>query len=162
MEFSVLVALILSAGALVFLAIGGVFLLSARRRPSSPPVSGPAPDAAWNAEVLGAGVVGRLGGTLASSFGVLRLDRGVLSFVADGDTTASWSYPCAQLSAVKADITALDGADVRLRGPMGELRCNVSAERINRLTRNPFKDLRERGYADQFLMALAAHGTRIG
>ena len=64
-----------------------------------------------------------------------------------------------ELWATKDSVVALNGADLTLRGPMGDLRCNVSTERINRMTRNPFKDLRERGYADQFLLALRAQGA---
>jgi hypothetical protein len=162
MGISVVVSLIIGLGVLVFVMIGVVFAYSARARPSQPGRSGPAPTGVWNAEVLGSGLIGRLGGTLGSTFGELRLDRGVLSFHPDGQSAASWSYPCAELWAAKGDLVALDGADVTLRGPMGDIRCNVSTERINRATRNPFKDLRERGYADQFLLALSEQGARIG
>jgi hypothetical protein len=172
MEISVVVSLIMGLGLLVFAVIGVVFLSSARARPSQPGWRGPVPSSApppasaptgiWNAEVLGSGLLGRLGGTLGSTFGELRLDDGVLSFVPDGQTTASWSYPCVDLYATKRSAVALNGADLTLRGPMGDLRCNVSTERINRMTRNPFKDLRERGYADQFMLALRAHGARLG
>ena len=167
MEISIVVSLIMGLGLVVFVVIGVVFALSARARPAQPgwrgPVpSDPGPAGIWHAEVLGTGLLGRLGGTLGSTFGVLRLDGGMLSFVPDGQTSAAWSYPCAELWATKESAVALNGADLTLHGPMGVLRCNVSTERINRLTRNPFKDVRERGYADQFLLALRAHGTRVG
>ena len=167
MDLSIVVALIIALGLLVFAGIGMIFALSARARPTQPgwrgPVpSDPGPAGIWHAEVLGTGLLGRLGGTLGSTFGALRLDEGVLSFVPDGQTTAAWSYPCAELWATKDSVVALNGADLTLRGPMGALRCNVSTERINRITRNPFKDLRERGYADQFLLALRGHGARVG
>jgi len=173
MEISVVVSLVMGLGLLVFVVIGVVFVRSARARPSQPGWRGPAPAprpastsapsiGVWNAEVLGSGLLGRLGGTLGSTFGELRLAQGVLSFVPDGQTAASWSSPCAEMWATKRDVAALNGADLLLRGPMGELRCNVSTERINRMTRNPFKDLRERGYADQFMFAVQAQGARIG
>ncbi len=166
MVVSIVVALIIAGALLVFALIGMIFRLSARARPSQPGWRGPAPsgepDGIWHAEVLGSGLLGRLGGTLGSTFGELRLDQGMLSFVPDGQTAAAWSHPCLELLATKDSVVALNGADVTLRGPMGVLRCNVSTERINRMTRNPFKDLRERGYADQFLLALRAHGSQIG
>lgn len=172
MELSVVVALVFALGLLVFAVIGMVFGLSARARPtqpgwrgpdpSDPSPAAPGPAGIWHAEILGSGLLGRLGGTLGSTFGELRLDSGVLSFIPDGHTTAAWSYPCAELWATKDSVVALNGADLTLRGPLGVLRCNVSTEHINRMTRNPFKDLRERGYADQFLLALHAHGARVG
>ena len=167
MDLSLVVALIFALGLLVFAVIGVTFFLSARGRPTQPgwrgPVpSDPGPAGIWHAEVLGTGLLGRLGGTLGSTFGELRLDQGVLSFFPGGQNTAAWSYPCTDLWATKASVVALNGADLMLRGPMGDLRCNVSTERINRATRNPFKDLRERGYADQFLLALRGQGARVG
>jgi hypothetical protein len=49
---------------------------------------------------------------------------------------------------------------VRITGPMGDLRCNVSVERINRVSRNDIKDMRERRYAEEFAGLLVAHGAR--
>ena len=96
---SIVVALIIALGLLVFAVIGVTFFLSARGRPTQPGWRGPVPSirepaGIWHAEVLGSGLLGRLGGTLGSTFGELRLDQGVLSFVPDGQTTAAWSHPC--------------------------------------------------------------------
>ncbi|MCW2833771.1 MAG: hypothetical protein JWN68_1724 [Nocardioides sp.] len=61
---------------------------------------------------------------------------------------------------------SFNGADVSLSWPSGPetwqtAAVNVSRERINRIMENDFKDLRERGYADEFVACLAAHGARV-
>ncbi|WP_104107662.1 hypothetical protein [Nocardioides sp. 616] len=55
----------------------------------------------------------------------------------------------------------LDGGDVRLRGPMGEVRCAVSTEHLNRFSSNTAKDFREWEYASQLVGLLHAHGAGV-
>lgn len=158
---------------LVLLLVVGILLVAFKPRPQRPGWVGRAqPDAAtgaghpagaptyagtWNAEVLGdAGF-----GVAARAYGIFHLEDGVLSFVRDGTATPVWSVPCHQLAARRRGFFELDGADVRLVGPMGELRCSVSTEHINRFSANTMKDLRERGYADEFVRLLWAHGAGI-
>ena len=43
---------------------------------------------------------------------------------------------------------------------MGEICCNVSVERINRMSRNSFKTIREIRHAQHFAAALRANGAR--
>ena len=114
----------------------------------------------WNAQILGGGFIGAMGGTLNSTFGTFHLDRGALSFVPDGATAPSWSTPCSQLGVRFSGVFA--PAAVTLRGPMGEVRCKVSVEHINRVTRNSFKSMREGRHAQAFVSALAANGARPG
>jgi hypothetical protein len=57
------------------------------------------------------------------------------------------------------------GADVSITWPTGSGRWHsasvyVSRERINRIIRNDFEDLRVRAYAHEFVACLAAHGAR--
>ena len=164
---------ILLAVPLLLLLIVGIILVVGRSRPqpgrgihpvgpghtsgSPPGIAGAA--GTWNGEILGSGVLGALGGTLGSTFGTFRVSAGTLVF--DAPDAASWQLPCGQITVRKRSLFALDGADVGLQTPRGELRCNVSRERINRMSRNDLKDMRERGYADEFVQVLAANGARV-
>ena len=166
-----MVSLVLTIAPLVLIAaIVMIVILAARSRPVQPgPIqatSAPTPGGAptrggvWNAEVLGSGPLGALGGTLAATFGVFRIEGGTLSFVPEGSQVPAWQAPCAEIRVRRRSLMALDGADLELEGPMGTLRCTVSTEHINRLTRNSFKDFRERGYATGFAAELQANGAR--
>lgn len=154
---------------MVGLVIGLVVLAVTRSRaPAPPPVVAPGPDGAWvpvpstwNVEVHGDSVIGRMGGSLASTYGVLVLDRGRLTFTVDGASAPAWSVACRDVVVRRSDAGPFAISAVRLAGPMGELRCNVSRERINRMTRNSFKSFREAGYAGQFVAAAQAHGARL-
>ena len=159
---SLLFVVIPAAVAVGFALIIGIILFAGRRRPEQPgwvptPTGG---SGTWNAEVLGDGALGALGGTMASTFGTFRLEAGVLSFIPDQAVVPMWQVPCRELGVVRRGALSLDGADVRLTGPMGDLRCNVSVERINRVSRNDIKDMRERRYAEEFAGLLVAHGAR--
>lgn len=112
----------------------------------------------WNAQILGGGVIGAMGGTLNSTFGTFYLDNGLLAFVPDGASAAIWSAPCPQITVTHSGIFSV--ATVRLQGPMGEICCNVSVERINRMSRNSFKTIRESRHAQHFAAALRANGAR--
>ncbi len=150
------------AAAVGFALILGIILVAGRRRPERPgwQVTAAGASGTWNAEVLGEGAIGSLGGTLASTFGTFRLEAGVLSFTPDEAVVPAWQVPCTQLGVARRGALSLDGADLRLAGPMGDLRCNVSVERINRVSRNDIKGMRERRYAAQLVDLLLAHGAR--
>lgn len=151
-----------AAVGLGFALIIGIILLVGRRRPEREGwVPTPAGGAGtWNGEVLGDGALGALGGTMASTFGLFRLEAGVLAFVPDGAQVPAWQVPCHQLAVARRGILNIDGADLRIAGPMGDLRCNVSEERINRVSRNDMKDMRERRCAEELVDLLVAHGAR--
>jgi hypothetical protein len=112
----------------------------------------------WNAEILGDGVIGALGGTVSSQFGTVHVENSSMTFTPEGG--ASWSLPCSNLLIGKRGFLAIDGSDVIIESPRGPLRMNVSREHINRVMENDFKDFRERGYADEFLWVLQANGAR--
>ncbi|WP_110181930.1 hypothetical protein [Nocardioides solisilvae] len=149
--------------------VAGILALAFRRRqerpgwvapagPAGPPGqgSGHAPyTGEWNAEVLGDGLLGVRGRT----HGVIRLQQGVLTFVPDSSPAPAWSVPCHQLAARR--LSFLDPAGLRLVGPMGDLRCNVSTERINRFSQNTAKTLREKRYAEGLVRLLHAHGAGL-
>ncbi|GAA1923712.1 hypothetical protein [Nocardioides hwasunensis] len=149
------------AAGLVIALVVVVLVVAAVRKPVQPGWL-PAPTGGvgvWNAEVLGDGVVGRMGGTMTSTFGLFHLEGATLSFTPSGTTVPAWRVECRQLVVAHRAMLSLDGADVRLTGPMGDLRCNVSVERLNRVTRNNFKDLRQRRYSRDFVALLVAHGA---
>lgn len=141
---------------LMLVIVGVIVLLvvfRGRSKPSSVPAGGPS---GWFAEVIGVGA-GALGG---STYGTMTISDGQLNYFPDGDGEP-WSVPAASLRARKRNFFDLAGADVELHGPMGEVRCNVSREHINRFITNDLKDLRQRGYTDEFLAALAANGATL-
>lgn len=165
---------LMTAWLAVAILIGGILLVAFKRRPERPgwtaapgqvatapagaPGAGqPAPRVGvWNAEVLGNGGFGLLG----RSYGTLRLEAGVLSYVPDSSTVPAWSVPCHELAARRGSLFELNAA-VRLVGPMGQVRCNVSTEHINRFSANTAKDLRQRTCARQFVHLLHAHGAGV-
>ena len=162
MDVAVLFVVIPAAVTLLFVLIVAIIVVASRRRPEQQGWA-PAPTGGagvWNGEVLGDGGWGALGATMASTFGTLRLEAGVLSFTPVDAPAPAWWAHCRDLSVGRRGFLELDGADVRIVGPMGDLRCNVSLERINRVSRNTMKDLRERQYAEQFVGLLLSHGAR--
>lgn len=151
------------AVAVGFALIVGLVLVVGRRRPQQHTGWVATADGGvrtWNGEVLGDGFIGALGGSLASTFGTFRLERGVLAFRPDDASLPGWSAECRHLAVARRGMVELDGADVLVRGPMGEVRCNVSDERINRASRNTLKTMRQRGYAQEFVDILVGHGAR--
>lgn len=120
----------------------------------------------WNGEILGQGGLGAIGSTLSSTFGIFEVREGLMTFTPEGVAAPDWTTPCQSLVVTKKGFLAFDGADVSLSWPTGPdlwrtASCNISRERINRVMRNDFKDLRERGYADEFIGCLAANGARV-
>ncbi|MDN4172501.1 hypothetical protein QWY28_06065 [Nocardioides sp. SOB77] len=169
---TVTVLLLLAVPAVLFglLLAGLLVLVLTRSRPApAPPVVAPAPGggfapvpSTWNVQVLGPGVIGRMGGTLGSTFGTLALADGTVAFTPDGATAPAWVVPCAQVWVRRQGVGPFAVAALRLHGPMGEVSCNVSREHINRISANSLKDFREAGYAGQFVASAQAHGVRLG
>ena len=124
------------------------------------------PTGRWNGEILGNGVLGLVGGTAGSAFGVFEVRDGTMTFTPDGAAAPDWTTPCRALVVAKRGFMSINGADLSLTWPTGpqtwhSASVNVSRERINRVMENDFKDLRERGYADELVASLAAHGARV-
>jgi hypothetical protein len=164
----------------IFFVILFVMLASHRRveqpgialsTPAPGPYGGYAPVAGsaagqWNGEILGTGAMGAIGGTLGSTFGVFEVRGGHMVFTPDDAAAPTWTTPCNVLTVAKRGLLALNGADVSISWPTGPgvwhtASCNVSREKINRFMENDFKDMRERGYADEFIACLAANGARV-
>lgn len=125
-----------------------------------------APAGRWNGEILGTGALGAIGSTLSSTFGVFEVRNGVMTFTPDGAAAPDWTSRCPALVVAKKGFMSFDSADVSISWQSGPgvwqtAACNVSRERINRLMDNDFKDLRERGYASEFIASLAANGARV-
>lgn len=143
-----------------------VVVLSRARRAAPVVAQGPdgwvALPSTWNVQVLDSSVLGRMGGTLGSTFGTLALADGRLAYTPDGATVPQWDVACAEVRVRRQGVGPFAVAALRLHGPMGEVACNVSREHINRYTRNSMKDFREAGYATQFVAAAQAHGVRVG
>lgn len=127
----------------------------------APPPRPGAVDGTWNAMIAGGGVFGAMGGTINATFGRLDLAGGLLSFTRDGADTPDWSTPCTQLRVRQLGLLVAKG-DIELTGPMGTVRCTVSREHVNRFTQNGFKDLREQGYAREFVHAVLSNGAVHG
>ncbi|MDF1704242.1 MAG: hypothetical protein P1U38_05660 [Aeromicrobium sp.] len=175
----VVVLVALGASALMVLLVT-VFTLSATRRtrpdlgPRPPVGPGPAPDGSvappprpgavdgtWDAMIPGGGFLGAMGGSLNATFGRIDLVGGRLAFTRDGADAPDWQVPCTHLRIRQLSALAPKG-DVELNGPMGPVRCTVSRERVNRFTQNGFKDLREQGYAREFVQAVLTNGAVHG
>ena len=107
----------------------------------------------WNALIHR----GALGGTLGAAIGRFDVDGGYLRFIREGTETPEWFLPCAHVS-VHAGSGFLS-PPVTIHTPTGPLRCTVSREHINRLSRNTAKEFRERRYALEFAQALVANGA---
>jgi len=150
-------------GLVLFLTLRGSS--SHRQQGWLPPVSPmahPAGSGTWNAEILGSGALGALGGTLGSNFGTMHVADGLLTFRPEDASTHPWSLPCQQVLVSKRGLISLNGADVQLQWTQGTLRCNVSTEKINRLVDNDYKQLRQRGHADGFIAALSRRAAAPG
>lgn len=169
-----------AATAVLVAVLAVVFTLSATRRtrpelgPRPPAGVAPGPagaalppprpgavDGSWNAMVAGGGIFGAMGGTINATFGRLDLARGLLTFTRDGASAPDWSVACTQLRVRQLGLLVAKG-DVELNGPMGTVRCTVSREHVNRFTQNGFKDLREQGYAREFVHAVLSNGAVHG
>ncbi|MEG9227125.1 hypothetical protein [Aeromicrobium sp. Sec7.5] len=135
-------------------------LPSTEGAPAPPPRPG-AVDGTWNAMIAGGGLFGAMGGTVNATFGRMDVVSGVLSFTRDGATGPDWSTPCTLLRVRQLGALVAKG-DVELNGPMGQVRCTVSREHVNRFTQNGFKDMREQGYAREFVHAALSHGAVYG
>lgn len=109
----------------------------------------------WNAMIHAESVFGAMGGTLGAQQGRFELSAGALSFLPDGAEQPAWTVPCTSLGVARGFTRP-----VRLEGPMGTIHCTVSTEHINVLTQNPLKDVREQGYATEFVTALQSAGAR--
>lgn len=168
---------LLFGGLLIFFVVLFVFLARSRKvehpgaegwgqASASAPWGHAEPTGRWNGEILGNGALGAIGGTAGSTFGVFEVRDGTMTFTPDGAAAPDWTTPCTALVVAKRGFMSFNGADVSITWPTGPQRwhsasVNVSRERINRVMENDFKDLRERGYADEFVACLAAHGARV-
>lgn len=167
---------VVTAGLVAVLAV--VFTLAMTRRarpglgprppaptvaPSVPPPPGGVPvvEGTWNAMIAGGGLIGAMGGTLNATFGRIDLVDGTVSFTRTGREVPEWRVPCRQVRIRQLDLLAPKG-DIELNGPMGQVRCTVSREHVNRATTNGFKTLREQGYAREFVHAVLTHGAVHG
>lgn len=147
---------------LVFAAIVAIILFAGRARPvpglgPHAPAHQEPPTGDWNAQLLPMGGFAGFG----STYGTVRIGLGTVTFTPDGATAPAWSVPCQQVAVRKHGLLSLDGADLELAGPMGRVRLVVSRERINRLSANDLKAMRERGYADEFIWTLQANGAGV-
>lgn len=151
---------------LLFGLIIGIIVIAGRPRlqeglgPRASATGGYAPDGAWNALIFGDGPIGAMGGTLNARGGRFHLQQGILSFVPDGQTAPEWSVPCTDI--VARAHTAFSIAGVLLWLPGAQLRCDVSQEHINRVSRNSIKSMRQGRYYREFVAALVANGAREG
>ncbi len=148
----------------VVVAVIAIILVAGKPRPRpglgprTEPVAGAPTGGRWNMQVLSSGAIGSLGGALGSTTGEAVVDQGWLHFLVPGSGAPQWRYPCAQLT-VRAH-SAWSTAGVVLWTPDGEVRCNVSREHINLVSRNTIKTLREPRYYREFADVLAANGAR--
>ncbi|MBC9734106.1 hypothetical protein [Nocardioides marmotae] len=167
MEIFVLVMMLVPALMGLIIAVVLVLLLTRSRAAAPPPLfvpgpRGPEPAAStWNVQVLGSSLIGQLGGSLDSTFGTLTLRAGRIAFTPDDAVVPAWDVACPEVWVRRQGVGPFAVAALVLHGPMGEVRCNVSRERINRFSANSLKDFREVGYATQFVAAAQAHGARV-
>lgn len=158
-------------GALPLVAVGLVLLLWLRtrrpRRPASvgravaaagydPAAPPPQPVGRWNAQVARSGTFTAPG----SGLGHVRLENGWLGFHENGTEAPTWLEPVTSLRAGKNSMLARN--EVWLESArLGRLDLTVSHEGINQWMTNDLKDLRERGYADEFLWLLHHAGAQV-
>lgn len=149
------IALAVAVGAPLFiLGVLAIIVLAGRARPQ--PGLGPtsATSGEWNVQIPRSVI----GGSLTAVSGRFRVDRGRLSFVPSGATVPQWQIPCAEIAARANTAFATAGVDLWL--PSGHLRCTVSREHINVLSRNTIKSMREPTYYREFVDVLVASGAR--
>lgn len=120
--------------------------------PGSPAATG---NGQWNAHVRRDGHLDPLAG-----FGVLTLSGGMLSFAPDDEPGGGWSYPSVSFGVSSNAMVA--NSDIALDSQAtGRLQLTVSHERINRLSRNTFKNFRERDTSGEFVQAMGAAGATV-
>lgn len=120
-------------------------------------VGAPPPDGTgqWYAHLRREGHLDPLAG-----FGTLSLAQGNLTFTPEDDPGSGWSYPAASFgvwsnpAVANADLTV----DSQATGKLG---MTVSHQRINRLSQNTIKMLRERDVSGEFIRAMAAAGATV-
>lgn len=155
---------------LPLLAVGAVALVFLRtRRPRVPasvdravraagadPAAAPdRPVGQWNAQVTPQGSL-----PLFQGLGVVRVENGWLGFHAEGAAAPTWMVATTEVRAGKNSL--LSPSEVWLESPQtGRVNLTVSHEHINQVVRNDLKDLRERGYADEFLWVLHQSGAQV-
>lgn len=143
---------------LVLLGVWVTWLVRRRRTsPPIPPVVGPAPQGTgrWYAQLTAPGAMLVRGG-----YGQLELTGGRLVFHPDDPGAAPWSITTAWIRAGRHHL--LMTQELWLESPeLGRVDLTVSREHINRFMSNDLKHLRERGYAQEFLAVLRAHGGTV-
>lgn len=156
-DFPLWIFLLIPAG---FLLVGIILVIAFKPRPqedlgvrfvgsSAYPNEG-----TWNAFLH----KGHLGGTLGGRKGRFDVTGGFLQFVPEGSPVPEWSLLCSEVGVYAG--TGFVSHGVTLYLPSGELRCTVSREHINILSRNTAKTFRERGYGQEFKGVLIANGAR--
>lgn len=166
------VVLLVAFGALILIAtILAIILVAGRARPQAglgtapgSDGSGPLPPSSgasgtWNIQILGDGLIGTMGGSIGASHGRVHLADGAMTFTPD-DGTPGWRIPCDQVAARSRGMFSV--ARVELMTSTGRLRCNVSREHINRVSRNQIKTQREVRYAREFVQVLGMNGAHVG
>ncbi|NVM99957.1 hypothetical protein [Arthrobacter sp. SDTb3-6] len=124
-------------------------------RPVAFPAGQGGPAGQWNAHVRRDGHLDPFSG-----FGTLTLAGGMLTFVPDDGTSASWSLPSAAFGVWSNSVLANSDLTVDSQAT-GRLLLTVSHEGINRISRNNFKTLRERRTSGEFIQAMRACGATI-
>ena len=155
MDSPITVAVAIAIGAPLFiLGVLAIIVFAGRARPQ--PGLGPssATTGEWNAQIIKSA----LGGTLTAVPGRFRIEQARLSFFPRGESVPQWQVPCVEIAAHAN--TAFATAGVELWLPSGHLRCNVSREHINVLSRNTIKSMREPIYYREFVGVLVANGAR--
>ncbi|MFC7492246.1 MULTISPECIES: hypothetical protein [unclassified Knoellia] len=120
--------------------------------PARPPAC---PVGQWNARVTPSGRL-ELGG----DGGTIRIENGWLGFHAGDAATPTWLVPTTRVRAGKNSMLSQGEVWVETE-QTGRLNLTVSHEHINLISRNDFKDLRERRYADEFLWLLHQSGATV-
>jgi hypothetical protein len=139
--------------------VGVVALVVVRSRPALP---APPPSGGAGGGSTASTWFAQLGGGPGATYGTFSVDDGHLAFVPAGAATPTWVVACRDLWVRRQGVGPFAITAVRLRGPMGEVACNVSREHINRFMTNSAKTFRESAYAGQFVAALEAQGARPG
>ncbi|NYG58155.1 hypothetical protein BJ980_001078 [Nocardioides daedukensis] len=163
----VLLAPLIMVAAVAFIAlVFGIIFHAGRSRPEEglgpqydqngfhPPIG------TWNAQILAGHLIGVLGGTAGSQNGRFEVAQGLLHFRPTGATKPAWTLPCGQLRARAHGM--LSTAGVTLWTAQGEIRCNVSREKINIWVDNDIKEMRQPAYAREFVEVLHANGAGWG
>lgn len=154
----------LAIGALAIIAVIVLVVVLLARRPTRAPAqqSGAAPPAGvapaawqWNAHLRREGHLDGFSG-----FGTLTLWNGALTFQPEGATSPAWSYPAVSFG-IWSDSPLANNDLVLDSQPTGKLGVTLSHQRINRVSENDVKFLRQRGVAAEFVQAMQAAGATI-